>query len=162
MRMRRQILFLPQIPRASMPGTNNDAIAIDFSLQCQPTCGVLAWHKASTTPNVEQGIQAAVSHAMKQSKIQSEDIASVTIGTTAFLNAVLERDTRRRTRVTIIRLSKSFLRGIEPFPDWPEDLANVFEGYVRYVDGRLHIDGSEESPVVEKRVVRECLKIKKC
>lgn len=98
---------------------------------------------------------------LEQSNIPSEQIASVTVGTTAFLNSVVEQDARRLSRVAIIRLSKSFLREVKPFSDWPPGLTSLINGYVGYVDGGLHIDGSQEAPVVEKQVIRECQEIKK-
>jgi len=85
----------------------------------------------------------------------------VTVGTTAFLNSVLEQDSRRLSRVAVLRLSKSFLREVKPFSDWPPGLASIINGYVGYVDGGLHIDGSEEAPVVGEQVVRQCEEIKK-
>lgn len=143
------------------PGTNTDAVAIDPTLQHSPSRGVLAHHKAPTTPDVTSGIEEAVRKVLEQSAIPSEQIASVTVGTTAFLNSVVEQDARRLSRVAIIRLSKSFLREVKPFSDWPPGLTNLIKGYVGYVDGGLHIDGSEEAPVVEEQVVRECQEIKK-
>lgn len=136
-------------------------MAIDPSLQHSPNRGVLAHHKAPTTPDVTSGIESAVRRVLEQSAVSSENIASVTVGTTAFLNSVLEQDARRLSRVAIIRLSKSFLREVQPFSDWPSGLANIIKGYVGYVDGGLHIDGSQEAPVVEAQVVRECEEIKK-
>jgi len=98
---------------------------------------------------------------LRQPGVSSDDVASVTIGTTAFLNAVLERDARHLSRVAVIRLSKSFLRDVKPFADWPTDLRDVLNGYVGYVDGGLHIDGSEEAPILEQQILRECAEIKK-
>ena len=57
------------------------------------------------------GIETAVKHVLGRSALPAEKIASVTIGTTHFINAVVEQDARRLRRVAIIRLSKSFLRG---------------------------------------------------
>lgn len=82
------------------------------------------------------------------------------IGTTHFLNAIVEHDTRRLSKVAIIRLSKSFTKEIPPFSDFPPALKSIMHGYHGYVDGGLHIDGSEESPIVEEQVVRECQRIK--
>lgn len=92
------------------------------------------------------------------SKIDHSRIASVTIGTTAFLNAVIERDARRLQRVGVLRLSKDFLRDIPPLSDWPAGLASIVRGHVGYVDGGLNIDGSEEAPIVEEQVVSEAVK----
>ncbi|KAI8275287.1 putative D-/L-hydantoinase subunit A [Colletotrichum sp. SAR 10_98] len=89
-----------------------------------------------------------------------ERIASVTIGTTHFINAVIERDVRRLQKVGVLRLSKSFLREVPAFAEFPPDLAAVLKSYVGIVDGGLHIDGSQEAPVIEAQVVAECAKIR--
>jgi N-methylhydantoinase A/oxoprolinase/acetone carboxylase beta subunit len=83
----------------------------------------------------------------------------VTVGTTHFINAAIEHDARRLNKVAVIRLSKSFLREVPPFSDFPQGLANIINGYVGYVDGGLHIDGSQESPIVESQVVARCAEI---
>lgn len=46
------------------------------------------------------------------------------------------------------------------FAEFPPDLAAVIKSYVGIVDGGLHIDGSQEAPVVEAQVVAECVKIR--
>jgi N-methylhydantoinase A/oxoprolinase/acetone carboxylase beta subunit len=83
----------------------------------------------------------------------------VTVGTTHFINAAIEHDARRLNKVAVIRLSKSFLREVPPFSDFPQGLAKIINGYVGYVDGGLHIDGSQESPIVESQVVARCSEI---
>jgi N-methylhydantoinase A/oxoprolinase/acetone carboxylase beta subunit len=83
----------------------------------------------------------------------------VTVGTTHFINAAIEHDARRLNKVAVIRLSKSFLREVPPFSDFPRGLAKIINGYVGYVDGGLHIDGSQESPIVESQVVARCAEI---
>lgn len=98
---------------------------------------------------------------LEQSELPSESIASVTVGTTHFINAVIEQDARRLRRVAILRLSKSFLREVPPFSEWPPGLTSIIKGYVGYVDGGLHIDGSEEAPLREEQVVERCAEIKK-
>ena len=98
---------------------------------------------------------------IEKATIDPVRIASVTVGTTHFINAVVERDARRLRRVAVIRLSKSFLREVPPFAEFPPDLTTILKGYTAVVDGGLHIDGSQEAPVVEEQVVRECGGIKK-
>ncbi|GMG13172.1 unnamed protein product [Aspergillus oryzae] len=115
---------------------------------------------APTSPDVTTGIQEAINTVLRDSQVAPDNVASVTIGTTAFLNSVLEQDPRRLSKVAIIRLSKSFLRDVKPFSEWPAGLASLINGYVGYIDGGLHIDGSQEAPVVESQVVRECENIK--
>jgi N-methylhydantoinase A/oxoprolinase/acetone carboxylase beta subunit len=72
----------------------------------------------------------------------------------------VEQDARRLRRVAIIRLSKSFLKEIPPFSEFPPGLTNIINGYYCHVSGGLAIDGSLEAPVVEEEVIRECQKIR--
>lgn len=144
-----------------MGGTNTDTVAIDTTRQQDPLRGVLAHFKTPTTPDVTGGIKTAVEEILKRSSLPSSDIASVTVGTTHFINAVIEQDARRLRRVAVIRLSKSFLREVPPFSEWPVGLASIIQGYVGYCDGGLHIDGSEEASIVESQVVERCGEIKK-
>lgn len=97
---------------------------------------------------------------IRGSSIEADNIASVTIGTTHFINAVVERDARRLRKVAIIRISKSFLREVPSFAEFPPDLTSILKGYVGFVDGGLHIDGSEEASVKEEQVVEQAAKIK--
>ena len=97
---------------------------------------------------------------LEKSKLPTEKIASVTVGTTHFINAVVEQDARRLRRVAIIRLSKSFLREVPPFSEFATGLASIVKGYVGYADGGLHIDGSEEAPIVQEQIVERCKEIK--
>jgi len=110
---------------------------------------------------VTAGIEAAVRSVLEKSQLPTTAIASVTVGTTHFINAVIEQDARRLRRVAIIRLSKSFLREVPPFSEFPSGLTSIIRGYVGYVDGGLHIDGSEEAPIVERQIVEQCAEIKK-
>jgi N-methylhydantoinase A/oxoprolinase/acetone carboxylase beta subunit/DUF917 family protein len=122
---------------------------------------VLAHHKTPTTPNVTEGIEEAVRTVLSKSGLPADKIASVTVGTTHFINAVVEQDARRLRRVAILRLSKNFLREVPPFSEFPSGLTSIVKGYVGYLDGGLHIDGSQEAPIVESQVVEKCAEIKK-
>lgn len=83
----------------------------------------------------------------------------MTIGTTHFINAVIERDASRLRRVAVLRVSKSYAQGPKPFAEWPSDLASVLYGYVGHLDGGIRIDGLEEASIVEAQVVKEARKI---
>ncbi|KAF2673989.1 hypothetical protein BT63DRAFT_410929 [Microthyrium microscopicum] len=136
-------------------------VAVDLSLKGNAAHrGVLAHQKTTTTPDATTGITDAVKHVIESASISPSRVATVTIGTTHFMNAVIERDARRLRPVAIIRVSKSFLREIPPFAEWPADLARLIRGYVGYVDGGIHIDGREEASVIEEQVVQEATKIK--
>ncbi|KAK2055681.1 hydantoinase/oxoprolinase [Colletotrichum caudatum] len=143
-------------------GTNTDAVAIDLSLQHAADRGVLAHFKTPTTPDASAGIETAVSAVLAAAGLAGSPgrIASVTVGTTHFINAVIERDARRLQRVGVLRLSRSFLREVPAFAEFPPDLAAAIRSYVGVVDGGLHVDGSREAPVVEAQVVAECARIR--
>ncbi|KAK0650957.1 Hydantoin utilization protein A [Lasiodiplodia hormozganensis] len=142
-------------------GTNTDAVALDLSAQHTESRGVIAHFKTPTTPDVTSGIETAVGTVIKAAGVSLDSIACVTIGTTHFINAVVEQDARRLRKVGVLRLSKSFLRQIPPFSEFPAGLTRLMKSYIGYVDGGLHIDGAEEAPIVEEQVVRECAEIKK-
>ena len=72
-------------------GTNTDAVALDVSARIKEDRGVLAYCKTPTSPEVTSGIETAVHKILKDAKIRTNNIASVTVGTTHFINAVLER-----------------------------------------------------------------------
>ncbi|OKL60006.1 hypothetical protein UA08_04891 [Talaromyces atroroseus] len=142
-------------------GTNTDAVILDVRDANGPKRGILAFCKTPTTaPNVTDGIETAVRTVLEQSVVAPSDIGCLTIGTTHFINAIIEHDARRLAPVAIIRLSKSFLREVPPFSDFPPALAKIMHGYYGYVDGGLHIDGSQESPIVEEQVVKQCAVIR--
>lgn len=150
-------------------GTNTDAVAIDVALAAKgdPQRGVLTYKKTPTTPDATSGIETAVRALLAPGPgptgtpgIHPDRIASVTVGTTHFINSVVERDARRLRKVAVLRLSRSFLREVPPFADFPPDLAAILRGYCGVVDGGLHIDGSQEAPLREDQVVRECARIR--
>jgi len=143
-------------------GTNTDAVVLDLDAVDQPNRGVLAFHKTPTTsPNVTDGIEAAVGNVLNQAGNCASEISCLILGTTHFLNAVIERDAGRLSKVAVIRLSKSFTRDIPPFSDFPPALTQLLRGYCGYVDGGLHIDGSQEAPIREEQIFRECEAIEK-
>lgn len=113
-----------------------DAVVLDPSQSNSPGKGVLAQHKTPTTsPNVTDGIETAVKAVLEQSKIDRRDIACLTIGTTHFVNAIVENDSRRLSKVAIMRLSKSFTKEIPPFSDFPPALKQIMNGYYCFVSG---------------------------
>lgn len=139
-------------------GTNTDAVLLDLDAVHQESRGVLAFHKTPTTsPNVTDGIETAVGNVLQQAGRNCvSEITCLIVGTTHFLNAVIERDGRRLSKVAVIRLSRSFTKDIPPFSDFPPALADILHGYHGYVDGGLHIDGSQEAPINKEQVLKEC------
>ena len=142
-------------------GTNTDAVVLDPRASHSPNRGVIAFHKTPTTsPNITDGIETAVRTVLEDSNIPNDEIGCLIVGTTHFINAIIEHDARRLSKVAVIRLSKSFTRDNPPFSDFPPTLKHIMNGYYGFIDGGLHIDGSQEAPIVEDQIIRECEAIK--
>jgi N-methylhydantoinase A/oxoprolinase/acetone carboxylase beta subunit len=95
-------------------GTNTDAVIlnVDQSTADTPSRGVLATSKTPTTRDVTSGILTAVDNVLKKADIATEKILSVAIGTTHFVNAVVEADARRLSKVAVVRLCNPFTRQV--------------------------------------------------
>jgi N-methylhydantoinase A/oxoprolinase/acetone carboxylase beta subunit len=80
-------------------GTNTDAVILDPSASRTPTRGVLAFHKTRTTsPEVTDGIETAIRAVLEKSRISRDRVQCLVIGTTHFINAVIESDHTRLVR----------------------------------------------------------------
>ncbi|ORY61010.1 putative hydantoin utilization protein A [Pseudomassariella vexata] len=95
-----------------------------------------------------------------QSHIDPGEVASVTIGTTHFVNAVVEMDRSRLARVAVIRLCGPFSADIPVGVDWPPKLRRIICAHRSLVDGGLEIDGSLIAELDEDAIRRECEIIK--
>ncbi|KFG83038.1 putative hydantoinase/oxoprolinase [Metarhizium anisopliae] len=133
-------------------GTNTDAAILDMHALNQPSRGVLASHKAPTTPDITSGIEAAIAAVLKSSAVDQRRVLSVTIGTTHFINALIEADARRLDRVAVVRLCGPFTRQIPPFSGFPVGLHGVLDGGAYYLDGGLEMDGRHMAPLREEQV----------
>ncbi|KAL2826342.1 hypothetical protein BJY01DRAFT_256036 [Aspergillus pseudoustus] len=140
-------------------GTNTDAVVLDVRARDTPHRGVLASHKAPTTPDITSGIEAAIRAVLQESAIDQRRVLSVTIGTTHFINALVEADTRRLDRVAVVRLCGAFTRQIPPFSDFPAGLRGILDGGAYYLDGGFEIDGREIAPLDESQIRRTAREI---
>ncbi|KAL2205167.1 DUF917-domain-containing protein [Sarocladium strictum] len=123
--------------------------------------GILAHHKSSTTTNPSDGINNAITAMFAQSDaIDPANVASVTIGTTHFINAVVEMDSSRLAKVGVIRLCGPFSKPIPVGIDWPPRLRDIICGHRGLVDGGLEIDGSLIAELDEDQVRQEVELIK--
>ncbi|KAJ4486286.1 hypothetical protein J3R30DRAFT_3655485 [Lentinula aciculospora] len=141
-------------------GTNTDACLIDPSATALPNRGILSWHKSVTTSNPSHGIENVINALLKQANVGSSSVASITIGTTHFINAVIEKDRSRLAPVAVLRLSGPFSRSIPPGIDWPADLRELVCAHVAFLDGGLEIDGSVIREPNEAQVKEECIRIR--
>jgi N-methylhydantoinase A/oxoprolinase/acetone carboxylase beta subunit len=95
-------------------GTNTDAAILDIRAPDTPSRGVLACSKTPTTPDVTSGIKAVVDSVLDKSGVERKHILSVAVGTTHFVNAVVEADAGRLSRVAVVRLCGPFTREVRP------------------------------------------------
>jgi DUF917 family protein/N-methylhydantoinase A/oxoprolinase/acetone carboxylase beta subunit len=113
-------------------------------------------HKAPTTIDPSHGIADTITNMFRSASVEPSSVASVTIGTTHFVNAVVTRDSSRLARVAVVRLCGPFSKHAPPCIDWPASLRNVILGHYALVKGGLEIDGSLISDLEEQEVVEQC------
>lgn len=133
-------------------GTNTDSALLDIRQLDSPSRGVLASCKVPTTVDITSGITQVVENVLAKSNVSKADVLSVTIGTTHFINAVVEADERRLSKVAVVPLCGPSTRHITPFSDYPVGLKRIIAGPVYYLDGGLEIDGREILPLNPKQI----------
>ncbi|KAL5338226.1 hypothetical protein BJX70DRAFT_215324 [Aspergillus crustosus] len=134
-------------------GTNTDAVLIALD-----SMSIIASHKSPTTPDVTSGITSAVQTVINSANVSLSSIGCVIVGTTHFVNAVVQRSPALR-RVAVLRLcggpEEGFGRGIPPFIDFPLDLRSCIETSKHYFcHGGYQISGEEISSVDEEEIRR--------
>jgi N-methylhydantoinase A/oxoprolinase/acetone carboxylase beta subunit/DUF917 family protein len=141
-------------------GTNTDSVLLDPSRSSVGSC-VVSWNKQVTSHNVSKGIQDSIEQLfVSQRDVRKQDILSVTIGTTHFINAIVERDQIRLQKVAVLRLCGPYSQNVPPFTDFPKDLAHLMNGYIGYLQGGYHVDGQEIASIDESEVREHAHKIK--
>ena len=142
-------------------GTNTDSVLLDPSKFASETRGVISYHKSSTTADVSGGISDALDHLLVEKNGYTPDnVLAVTIGTTHFINAVVEQDRARLAPVAVIRLCGPYSQGSGPFSDFPAGLTKIIKGYTAFVDGGHRVDGNEIQPLDEALILEHAAKIK--
>lgn len=141
-------------------GTNTDGVIIDPAQLQSDNRGIIAWHKAATTPDPSHGIGEAMKAMFASADIHAPAVASVTIGTTHFVNAVVERDASRLSRVAVLRLCGPFSQFAPPCVDWPVDMRELILGHHALLQGGLEVDGSLISDISESEIISQCQIIK--
>src|ERR1051325_9016820 len=97
-------------------GTNTDAVLIEEGK-------VVRAVKAPTSEDVTTGILDSLKSLGSTGVLAGKRIDGVMIGTTHFINAVVQR--RHLTKVAALRLGMPASASLPPFCDWPEDLAEL-------------------------------------
>ncbi|KAI3328960.1 hydantoinase [Xylariaceae sp. AK1471] len=141
-------------------GTNTDGVILDPSRASEPDKGIIAWHKAPTTPNPSVGIDDAITTMFASAGVDPGRVASVTIGTTHFVNAVIERDAARLSKVAVLRLCGPFSQHTPPCVDWPREMRELILGHYALLKGGLEVDGYLISDIDEAQIRNECATIR--
>ncbi|MBB4633158.1 hydantoinase/oxoprolinase N-terminal domain-containing protein [Sphingosinicella soli] len=115
-------------------GTNTDAVLLDG-------LRVLTTIKSPTTPDVTTGIKTALAALIARAGPEMREAGAVIIGTTHFVNAVVER--QRLNRVTAVRLCLPASSSLPPFVDWPSDLRELVQQDTILLPGGFEVDGRE-------------------
>jgi N-methylhydantoinase A/oxoprolinase/acetone carboxylase beta subunit len=130
-------------------GTNTDAVLLDDRR-------VVHSAKTPTTHDVTAGITDALGLLLARRGPGGPPVDAVMIGTTHFTNAVVER--RRLTPVAAVRIGLPATGYLEPFIDWPPDLAALVRAGQFLLEGGHEFDGRPIVPLDTRgmgRVARE-------
>lgn len=124
-------------------GTNTDAALLHEHT-------IIHTIKTTTTPDITSGIATALKELINQAGISSEQVISISIGTTQLLNALLAHDL---APVAVVRLASHASTSVPPLMEWPEELkreicgATQSEGIVEIVSGGLEYNGQAIDPI---------------
>ncbi len=113
-------------------GTNTDAVLLDGR-------DVLAAIKTGTTEDVTSGIVSAVDGLQRQHAFEPAEVRAVMIGTTHFINALVEA--RRLAPTAALRLSLPAGASLPPMVDWPQRLVEAIAGRSYLTHGGHEFDG---------------------
>lgn len=142
-------------------GTNTDSVLIDACSLGSKTSGVISYHKSSTTADVSVGISKAIDRLFDEDNgCDPAEILAVTIGTTHFINAVIEQDKARLEPVAVIRLCGPYSQGSYPFSDFPPGLTKIIKSYTAFVNGGNRVDGSQIQALDQDMILEHARKIK--
>ncbi|HEV8439704.1 MAG TPA: hydantoinase/oxoprolinase family protein [Methylomirabilota bacterium] len=118
-------------------GTNTDAVLLEADRVAHAV-------KTPTTADVTGGIERALARLLAESGVERGAVDAVMIGTTHFTNAVVQR--RDLTPVAAIRIGLPASASLEPFVDWPSDLAALVRGEIVMLEGGHEYDGRPIAP----------------
>ena len=113
-------------------GTNTDAVLLEDG-------AILAATKTTTTADVTTGITAAVGRLRELSGVDVSSTMAVMIGTTHFVNALVEG--QRLAPTAVIRLGLPAGAGLPPLVGWPARIVNAIAGQAFMVHGGHEFDG---------------------
>src|SRR6059058_5555108 len=132
-------------------GTNTDAVLLEDGR-------IVHAIKTPTTEDVTGGIVTALDLLGRHPEVARGPIDGVVIGTTHFVNAVVQR--RGLAKVAAVRIGLPASASLPPFCDWPDDLAGLVRGAVFMLEGGHEYDGREFMPFDELAMLRVARQIR--
>ena len=124
-------------------GTNTDAVVLAGER-------VVAATKVATSEDVTSGILAALQAVLGQPGVDPTAVEAAMIGTTHFINAVIQR--LHLSRTACLRVGLPASASLPPFTDWPAELAAVVAGGSHMVAGGHEYDGRPIMPLDEAAI----------
>ncbi|OSC42924.1 hydantoinase/oxoprolinase N-terminal domain-containing protein [Mycobacterium decipiens] len=119
-------------------GTNTDAVLMDGAT-------ALAGVKHATTPDVTSGIAHAIEDLRRRHGFAGSDIQAVMIGTTHFINALVQA--KRLAPTAALRIGLPATDALPPFVDWPTELVGALHARHYLAHGGYEFDGRPISPL---------------
>lgn len=124
-------------------GTNTDAVLVAGRT-------VLAGAKRPTTADVSSGIVSATRAVLDAADVSAAAIKGVMIGTTHFVNALVER--KGLLEVGVLRLAGASGEALPPMSGWPADLKRCIGGMSFQLPGGYEFDGQENTAFDESAI----------
>lgn len=119
-------------------GTNTDATLMNGR-------EVLAGVKHSTTADVTSGIVQVIEDLRAAHHFEGADITAVMIGTTHFINALVQA--KRLAPTAALRLGLPATQALSPLIDWPAELTAAINARSYLAHGGYEFDGRPISPI---------------
>jgi N-methylhydantoinase A/oxoprolinase/acetone carboxylase beta subunit len=113
-------------------GTNTDAVVLRHG-------AVAARCKVATTANVTGGIVTALKNLSRQLKFSPDAVQTIVLGTTHFINALVEMEGLAPTAA--VRLGLPATAALPPMVGWPDDLRDAIHGTSYLCHGGNDFDG---------------------
>jgi N-methylhydantoinase A/oxoprolinase/acetone carboxylase beta subunit len=117
-------------------GTNTDAVLLDGT---GGDVRVLAANKSATSADVTAGIIDTLDRLQAERSFDPAQVQAVMIGTTHFINALVEA--RRLAPTAALRLGLPATASLPPLVDWPERLVEAISGRSYLAHGGHEFDG---------------------
>ncbi|MGW7683833.1 hydantoinase/oxoprolinase N-terminal domain-containing protein [Kribbella sp. NPDC054772] len=126
-------------------GTNTDAVLLDGTT-------VLAANKSATSADVTAGIIDTLDRLQAERSFDPAQVQAVMIGTTHFINALIEA--RRLAPTAALRLGLPATASLPPLVDWPERLVEAISGRSYLAHGGHEFDGRHIAELDEDELRR--------